>query len=296
MPPDRWLELTVRLPEPPPVLLAELLSDLLMDVGGRAVAVVEGAMVTYVPPPSDLEGFVEAVRTRIRERAGPHAPELHWRWQRQEDWEVYWRWGLGPRRVTPRVVVVPTWETVEAEPGDIVVTLDPGMAFGTAEHPTTRGCLRLMDSRIVPGSRVADLGSGSGILSIVAARLGAGEVIALEMDDLACEVARENVAANGVEDLVRVVHAEILADAPLPGGPFDGVMANLQSQLHLTLLASYRRGTALDGWLVLGGILAEERGEVLSAASGAGFVLQDEDEEGDWWSGAFRLAPLPRPG
>ena len=293
MAPDRWLEIMVRTPKPLPVLLSELLSDVLLDLGGRAVQEVEGGMLTHILPPSEPEKLLKAARRRIRGIPGAEAAELQWRWQRQEDWEVFWRWGLGPRRITPRIVITPSWETAEPEPGEILVTLDPGMAFGTAEHPTTRGCLRLLDSRVSRGSRIVDVGAGSGILSIVAARLGAGEVFALEMDQLACDVARENVAANGVGRRVRIVHAQVRGDAPLPGSPFHGVVANLQSQLHLGLLTSFRTSVARDGWLVLGGILREERDEMVAAASGAGFLLEEEDQEEEWWSGAFRPAPLP---
>ena len=292
MPPDRWLEITVRLPGPPSVLLSELLSEALMALGGRAVQEVDGGLRTYLPSPVEPDIFLQKARRRIQGIPGARDAELDWRWQRQEDWEVFWRWGLGPRRITPRLLVVPSWETVEPDPGTTVVTLDPGMAFGTAEHPTTRGCLRLLDPRIAPGARVVDVGAGSGILSIVAARLGAGEVLALEMDDLACEVAMENVAANGVGDRVRVLRSEARGEAPLPDYPFHGVVANLQSHLHLALLPSYRATVAGDGWLILGGILREERDQIVAAAGGAGFTLEQEDEEEDWWSGAFKPVPL----
>jgi ribosomal protein L11 methyltransferase len=267
-----------------------------MDLGGRAVQEVDGSLVTYVPPPPDPEELLEATRCRIRAVPGAGAAELHWRWQRQEDWEVFWRWGLGPRRITPRVVVTPSWEPVEPEPGEVLVTLDPGMAFGTAEHPTTRGCLRLMEPRVSRGARIADVGAGSGILSIVAARLGAGDVFALEMDELACHVCRENVVANGVGDQIRVIHTEVREDAPLAGRPFQGVVANLQSHLHRALLTSFRTSITREGWLVLGGILREERDEVVAAASRAGFALVEEDQEEEWWSGAFRAVSLPQRG
>jgi ribosomal protein L11 methyltransferase len=292
MAPLRWLEITVRLPESSPPLLSELLSEVLMDLGGRAVQEVEGGLRTYFPSPTHPDAFMEAARRRIQEIPGADTAGVVWRWQRQEDWEVFWRWGLGPRRITPRLVIAPSWEAVEPQPGEVLVTLDPGMAFGTAEHPTTRGCLRLLDPRISPGARIVDVGAGSGILSIVAARLGAGEVLALEMDDLACEIALENVAANGVGDRVRVLRNEVGGEAPLIGSPFHGVVANLQSHLHLVLLDSFRASLTGEGWLILGGILREERGRIVARACGAGFTLEEEDEEEEWWSGVFKPVPL----
>jgi ribosomal protein L11 methyltransferase len=288
MVPHRWLEITVRLPGPIPILLSELVSQLLIDLGGRGVQELEDGLRTYLQPPAEPEALTEAALRRIRELPGADAAALDWRWQPQEDWEAFWRWGLGPRRITPRMVITPSWESVEPEPGLILVTLDPGMAFGTAEHPTTRGCLRLLDSRITPGARVADVGAGSGILSIVAACLGAGEVLALEMDELACGIAQENVAANGVDDRVRIIREEVSGGEPLPGAPLHGVVANLQTHLHLELLPAFRASLEGGGWLVLGGILRGEADGILDAAYRAGFSLEQEDQEEDWWSGAFR--------
>lgn len=115
-----------------------------------------------------------------------------------------WRRGLAPRRVTPRIVVSPTWEVPTLTPHEHLVSLDPGLALGTAEHPTTRGALRLLDSRLRAGDRVADVGTGSGILAVAAARLGAGSVLALDVDPWPAAVARDNVERNGLSDRVRV--------------------------------------------------------------------------------------------
>ena len=289
MPPDRWLELTVRSP-----LEVEPVSHLLLELGGTAVEESEGILVTYVPPPPELEAFLDGARHRLQEVSRSAHFDLSWRWKAHEDWESLWRRGLGPRRITPRLIVVPSWEQVEPEPGEIILTLDPGMAFGTAEHATTRGCLRLLDSRVTGGSRIADVGAGSGILSIAAARLGAGEVLALEMDGWACETAIENVSRNGVEDRVKVLEAQVAGGIPLSCAPFDGVVANLQSHLLFPLFSAFLMSLRPTGWLVVSGILVGERDEILSAASAEGFTFVEDDEEDGWWTGAFRPAPSPR--
>ncbi len=289
MPPERWLELTVRAP-----LEAELVSRVLLELGGSAVEESEGILVTYVLPPPDLEVFLDGARHRLREASPSAHLDLSWRWQPHKDWESLWRRGLGPKRVTPRLIVAPSWEQVEPEPGDIILTLDPGMAFGTAEHATTRGCLRLLDSTVAAGSRIADVGAGSGILSIAAALLGAGEVLALEMDGLACETAVENVSRNGVEDRVRVLEAQIEGGTSLPDAPFDGVVANLQSHLLFPLFSTFRKSLPPEGWLIVSGILVGEQDEILSAASAEGFTFVEDDEEDGWWTGAFRTASSPR--
>ena len=109
----------------------------------------------------------------LREATGLDHIALTWCWQDHRDWSVLWRQGLGPRTVTDRLVVTPSWCEAEAPEGAVVVTIDPGMAFGTAEHETTRGALRLMDRALSPGERLLDAGCGSAILAISAARLGA---------------------------------------------------------------------------------------------------------------------------
>jgi ribosomal protein L11 methyltransferase len=264
----------------------ELLPELLLALGGRGVEEIGDSFTTYVPPPADLEAFLHELRARLRE-VGARGAELLWTWQPQEDWETLWRRGLGPRRITQRLLVAPTWDIPEVGEGEILIVLDPGMAFGTAEHATTRGCLRLLDARVREGDRVADIGSGSGILSIAAAKMGAREVLGVEVDPLACEVAEENLIANGVQDRVRILAEEVREKDPLPGSPYQGVVANIQRLVLLPLLISFRDSLAPGGWLILSGILTEERDEVLAATSRHGLLLEEEDGEGDWWSGAF---------
>jgi len=290
MPPERWLELTVRFPLGSESVFAELVSSVLLGLGGSAVEESEGSLLTYLPPPPELDALLESAHQRLQELSPSAKFDLSWRWQPQKDWEIFWRRGLGPRRITPRLIVVPSWEEVEPEAGEILLTLDPGMAFGTAEHATTRGCLRLLDSKVTAGSRIADVGAGSGILSIAAARFGAREVLALEMDGLACETAIENVCRNGVKDRVKVLQAQVESGALLPDAPFDGIVANLQSHLLLPLLSAFRESLAPGGWIVLSGILVEERNEILSAASAEGFIFLGDDEEDGWWTGVFRLS------
>lgn len=254
------------------------------------------ALRTFLPPPDDLDAFLEEARRHLDSLAGEGAVELEWRWQPQEDWESLWKRGLGVRRVTDRLVVAPSWEDVSPARGDLLITLDPGMAFGTAEHPTTRGCLRLLDGRVGRGDRIADVGAGSGILSIAAALLGAREVLALEMDELACQAARSNVEANDVGDRVRVCREEVGGRGPLPGEPRQGIVANLQRLLLLPLLTSFRESLAPGGWLIVSGILLREWDGMVRHATEAGFGLEEEDREGEWWSGGFTPLPSIPPG
>jgi ribosomal protein L11 methyltransferase len=288
MPPERWLQLTVLPPEPGKAQRPELLPALLTELGGSGVEESEEGLTTFLPPPQDLEAFLAFAEQTLREGAGAPKLQLRWRWQPHEEWETLWRRGLEPRRITERILVAPSWTSVTPSLGQLQITLDPGVAFGTAEHPTTRGCLRLLDVRVKPGDRVADVGAGSGILSIAAALLGAGSVLAFEMDPMACQAAEENLSANGVDDRIEVAQETVLPDQPLRGGPYQGVVANLQSGLLLSLFRPFRESLVKNGWLIASGILLDEREEVLAGATGAGFSLEEEDREEIWWSGAFR--------
>ena len=260
-----------------------------MELGGGGGQETPEGFLAWFFPPDDPHALVEGLRPTLAEVARGASVELDWRWQPQEDWDRIWREGLGHRRVTPRLLVAPSWDIPRIDPGEILVTLDPGMAFGTAEHAPTRGCLRLLDTRVEEGDRIADVGAGSAILSIAAALMGAGKVLALEMDPASCRAARENLAINGVEERVRVEEALVEAGAPLPDAPYHGIVANIQRLVLLPLLPGFRASLHSGGWLILGGILSEEGEEVEAAAREAGFTLQEIDWEEEWWSGAFYL-------
>ncbi|HEV2147924.1 MAG TPA: 50S ribosomal protein L11 methyltransferase [Longimicrobiaceae bacterium] len=287
--PDRWLVLSVRAPS---AEFAPLLAEGLVALGGGAVEERGDQLATYLPPPADPDAFLAEARARLAEWLPEGAkPELSWHWQENEDWARKWKEGLRPRRVTDRVVVKPTWTEWEPAQGEVVIDIDPQMAFGTGEHATTRGCLRLLDGALRPGVRVLDVGSGSAILAIAAARLGAAEAVAVEYDPDANLNAQENLELNGVEDRVRIVEA--MADpALLRGlGRFDLLLANILSSVIRPLLPAFRE--ALDGSpegrLIVSGILRAEHADVVRDAEAAGFRVVRTDEEEEWWSAL--LAP-----
>lgn len=262
-----------------------------MLLGGAAVEETPEGHTTYLPEPPDPEAFLRRAREALRAHTGVSDLELDWRWQEHRDWAELWKRGLGPRRVTGRIVVVPTWEDPGAGPGDLVVRIDPGMAFGTAEHPTTRGCLRLLDPVVEKGDRILDVGTGSGILAIAAARLGASRVVAVDSDPRACETARENVRANGVGSVVDVLESAAGPATLAEPGRFEGALANLETPLLLPLLPPLRRALAPGGWMIVSGIQVPERGAILQAAGGLGLALVDEDREEAWWSALLRSPP-----
>jgi ribosomal protein L11 methyltransferase len=247
------------------------------------------ALTTWLPITGDPEPLAALAEEAVTRALGAGV-RLAWEVREGEDWAATWRRGLEPRRVSPRLVVKPTWSDYEPRPGERVVEIDPQMAFGTGEHATTRGCLRLLDGCAREGDRVLDLGSGSAVLAIAAALLGAGEVVAVEYDPDANLNARENVERNGVEDRVRIVEA--MADPALLAreGRFDLVLANILSGVIIPLLPALRGalGGRAEGRLIVSGILREEAPRVCAAATDADFDVAAVDEEEEWWSALLK--------
>lgn len=282
--PDRWLVVSVAVPPDDDGRVAEGL----LLLGGRAVEERDGRAVTHLPAPATTEVSAEALRARLLDLTGLDDLDLSLAWQEQEDWAETWKRGLAPRRLTDRIVVTPSWAAPEPGPDDLVITVDPGMAFGTAEHGTTRGCLRLLDGTVAAGERVLDVGAGSAILAVAAALLGAASVTALEGDPLATPAARENVDANGVADRVAVEEVWATPEDLGRRGPVDGLVANIESGVLRPLLGAFAAAVRPGGWLVLSGILAEEWEAFAADVAAAGFALDRVDADGAWRSGLFR--------
>lgn len=281
----RWLELSVRCPSVEESI--PLLAEGLVGLGGRAAVEEDGWCVTHFSEPEDFEAFVSHVQEALVVRTGLSDLELRTRWQAHEEWAETWKRGLAPRRITDRLVVRPSWTDFEAGEKDLVIVLDPGMAFGTAEHGTTRGCLRLLDRAVSAGDRLLDVGAGSGILSVAAALLGAAHVTAVEADELAAEALHENVQNNGVTDHVTVLIERADVEKLGAWGPVDGVVANLEAGLLRPLMGGFLAAVRSGGWLVLSGILDHECDEVRALTEQFEFTCRATDVDGEWRSLLF---------
>jgi ribosomal protein L11 methyltransferase len=267
-----------------------LATEALVELGASSVQEEGGALTTWLPISGDPEPLAALAEEALTRALGGEAVRVSWEVREGEDWLAGWRRGLEPRRVSPRLVVKPSWANYSPSPGERVVEIDPQMAFGTGEHATTRGCLRLLDTCVREGDRVLDVGSGSAVLAIAAALLGAREVVAVEHDPDANLNARENLERNGVAGRVRLV--EGMADPAwiAAAGRFDLVLANILSGVIIPLLPSLHGalGGSPDGRLIVSGILHTEADGVSSAARGAGFAVEAVDEEEEWWSAQLR--------
>ena len=216
-------------------------------------------------------------------------PEPQIRVVREEDWAHAWKQFYKPMRIGRRVVLKPSWEQFVADPHDLVVELDPGMAFGTGLHPSTRLCVTALEDYVRPGDRVLDLGTGSGVLAIVAAKLGAAQVVATDIDPIAVAVAAENVAINGLA-LAPVGPIDV-RQGSVPAamaGQFQVIVANILAEVLVGLFEGRYDNVPLaeplapGGYLILAGIIEEKEDMVAVAAVQQGLKLVNRRHETDW--------------
>lgn len=196
-----------------------------------------------------------------------------------EDWAENWKKYYKPFRVGTRLVVKPSWETYAAKPEDLVVELDPGMAFGTGTHETTGMCMEMLDKHLRSGMRVMDVGTGSGILAIAAAKLGAEKVLGVDIDPDAVKVAAENVLKNGVERQVRIIQGDLVKGEVMP---CELAVANIVADAICMLAGPLTRHLAPGGLFICSGIIREREQDVLDAALEAGYTVADRLTKGEW--------------
>ncbi|MGD2207220.1 MAG: 50S ribosomal protein L11 methyltransferase [Anaerolineae bacterium] len=271
------------------------------DVGQQPhTVIVKG----YLP----LDGTAHELRSRLEEGLWHLCqiypiPEPVFRELAESDWLDAWKRQYHRLRVGRRIVIVPAWEeyTPETDEADqVVIHLEPGMAFGTGLHPTTRLCLEALEAHLTPGDSVLDVGTGSGILAIVAAKLGARSVLALEADPRAVTVAQENTAANGVAEQVAVRHGSLPGGAPrgraprqfgaegplemLDSGQFDLVLVNILAPVIIGMSESLATRTRPEGLLIAAGLTKDQEDTVRHAFQTGGLQIIERAQEKDWVS------------
>ena len=247
----------------------------LVAAGSRAVEEVGDDLRTYLPAGTDPNPIVRAVAA-VSRSARVTASEVA-----LADWDHAWRDRLTVHRAG-RIAVAPPW-LADGLAADSTVVVEPGMAFGTGDHATTRGTLRLLSTVVRPGDRVADLGAGSAVLAIAAAKLGAENVAAIELDPDAIGNAEANVRGNGVTDRVVVLLGDAAVLLPLVA-PVRLVVANIVAPVLLSLLPAIGRALTADGQAIVAGITADEGPDFVSAIRHGSWRVEAEDREETWWS------------
>lgn len=197
----------------------------------------------------------------------------------EEDWATSWKEFFHPIKVGERIVIKPSWEEYTPMDGDLVIQLDPGMAFGTGTHHTTAMCCRILEEVVRPGQIIFDVGTGSGILAVAAAKLGADSVQAVDLDTVAVRVANENVVINQVENIVQVAHGDLLTGVT---GQADVVIANIIADVVIKLLADIPARLKDNGVFIASGVITERLSDVTAAMLSQNLVVDKVMEEGGW--------------
>ena len=292
---SQWLELSVRAPQE----FVEPLSHIFTRYGQGVAVEIEGGfnpdegetestegqwatVKTYLPidPTTESRQSQIDVGVRLVAKVAPISP-LERRILDEREWESAWKKSFFVLRVGRRIVIRPPWRKYKPRPDDAVVNLDPGMAFGTGHHPTTRMCLLEMERLVTEGAEVLDVGAGSGILSIAAVKLGASRSLALDVDQVAVEVAKENVRKNGVGASIQVKQGS-LPSTHIAKGSFDLAMANISAKAVVELAPHLVSSLRPGGALVASGVIEERREEVEESLVKAGAVIERTCTSDDW--------------
>lgn len=208
-----------------------------------------------------------------------------------EDWSTAWKKYYKPFRLTERIVIKPTWEEFTAEEKDIIVEMDPGMAFGTGTHETTQMCSIFLDKYIYDGSEVLDIGCGTGILSIIASKLGAKKIKAIDIDEVAVKVARENIEINGENSKIEAFQG-ILSDLKSEDQKFDIIVANIIANVIIDLSSHIPYYLKKNSLFITSGIIKDRKQDVIDACSQSRMSCVDTLEMGEWVAMVFKCPDI----
>ena len=302
-----WAEIACEVPAD----MVDTMADFLVELTGNGVGIDNLHLDTFSldtledTPTKNVKGYLplndslEETRIRIEHFLAENGPAFAGfiytppmvSVVKNEDWANNWKVHFKPVRIGERLVIKPTWEEYQEIPGDLVIQIDPGMAFGTGAHPTTRMCLESLERICFNKSGgklpdpVLDVGTGSGVLSIAAALMGATRITAVDIDPEAVRVTRENLELNGAEKIV-AASTTSLADLE---GEYGVVVANILAEELVRLSDQLTAKIAPGGWLILSGILTEKAEFV--CAGFPGLDLVESPREAEWSCLTFRKAP-----
>lgn len=305
---ETWQEVTIRVNRE----AEEVVSNLLIELGSQGVAIADSAdyvgqedrygeifpeveqndtvaITAYYPDTLDLAEVTSALKERLAELEGmgllASPAKLSSQTLDEEDWAENWKKYYEPTRITHDLTIVPSWTDYEPTTGEKVIRLDPGMAFGTGTHPTTKMSLFALSQVLRGGETVLDVGTGSGVLSIASSLLGAKEIYAYDLDEVAVRVAQENIDLNSNTDNIHVSANDLLNGITQEA---DVIVANILADILVNLVEDAYRLVKDEGYLIMSGIIADKLDMVVAATQEAGFFLETHLIQGEWNALVFK--------
>ena len=305
---NAWQELTITVSRE----AEEAASNILIELGSQGVAIDDSAdylgqvdqygelfpeveqservrITGYYPASVDIEDIAVQVNERLAELDGfgleTGEIELTRQELAEEDWADNWKKYFEPARITHDLTIVPSWTEYEATAGEKIIKLDPGMAFGTGTHPTTKMSLFALEQVLRGGETVLDVGTGSGVLSIASSLLGAKEIYAYDLDEVAVRVAQENIALNAGTENIQVAAGDLLKGVDIEA---DVIVANILADILVNLTDDAYRLLKDEGYLIMSGIISEKWNLVRESAETAGFFLETHMIQGEWNACVFK--------
>lgn len=297
----KWIEIRVIFEAQDPESAADMIAGIFHDLGLQGVIVETGqqdpdldwagdappapkqnAVIGFFPDDSRLEqnrAELEKWLTRLQS-GGDFDYRIHSGAIDEQDWSESWKAHFHPVKISGRITVKPTWRQYSGEDDEIIIELDPGMAFGTGTHPTTALCLRLLERHMRPGFKVLDIGTGSGILLVAAAKLGASELYGTDCDPVAISIAKQNLELNKVGNNLFELKTGNLAE-PVKG-TWDLITANILTSTIVPMIPEIPGLLADEGIFIVSGILAQSRGTVKTALEESGFGVLEVLQEDEW--------------
>ena len=301
----RWCEISIQISHE----AVELIAEIFRDLGASGVVIEDPELVNdyitsgkwdytdipiaketevvvekaYLPVNGELEGRIQTLQQEIKalaSRGVNTAPAVLTTAELQdEDWSDTWKQYFHTEKPGERVVIKPTWEEYEPKDDEVVIELDPGAAFGTGTHATTSMCIRQLEKLVKPGMTVFDVGTGSGILSIISAKLGAKNIQAVDYDDSVLKIVEENLEQNNVQDIISVAQSDLMQNVH---GKAELVIANIIADIIIRLFDQLDEHLEQGGTLLTSGIIEDRIEDVLAAAEKHGYGVVERLENKGW--------------
>ncbi len=305
---DKWQELTVEVLRE----AEEAASNILIELGSQGVAIDDSAdylgrvgkygevfpevkqmdtvkITAYYPEHVDIDAVEKEVAQRLSALSdfGVNAGDIHYDTQElaEQDWAENWKKYYEPTRISHDLTIVPSWTDYEAKTGEKIIRLDPGMAFGTGTHPTTKMSFFALEQVLRGGETVLDVGTGSGVLSIASSLLGAKSIYAYDLDEVAVRVAQENIDLNAGTENIHVATGNLLQGVDIQA---DVIVANILADILINMTEDAYRLVKDEGYLIMSGIISEKWEMVRESAEKAGFFLETHMIQGEWNACVFK--------